>query len=618
MACECLNITVNGQTFETTPTGNTVNGQPTYLFYDGLFGYYVIIYDSEAQNWYIYQSDPAGNVTGPNYASFFDIFPGSCPLGNWVILENEGNPFIDVFTFGCNNYLIDCLNIGYSIGDGPINYFDVNIYQIDGNTAPQFVFEVPEYPGQQFLISLGDYGAPFGFGWYLTTLGPAGDVVSYLDNNGSFVEFPNSGAVNVFGWSINSFFNVFNTTIAKSCPVIQNKCDCGIEFDFILNGLQLPTIQSDAIGLFNGRNYYQFEIESPPGNFLILYCYWSNYYWEVGPVLGGSPLGRLYANSNCPIGESVPPEAQSLSGFWFIAGDGNSLQTKGVECTTCGREDRIFKKYEAIKLPPNFVEENRGLKDCCCENLVLASNSSNSWENDKTSAWIKLVDGSTAQFVLYKNGVETNFTPTPQLFVNDQTAIYTTINWFDVLNSDGVGCYELKINYNIAGITGTTVWGVYKLLPYSIETALHTARVRAIFNGFHEVEQINFTGSNVESSHRFYGFIGKRQPNTEIDNLIYSDRQMKRVLRENLNSYEIITDPLDECQLLPLIDLYLLSENELFISDYNAHNFSYRFNDLPVILEESAEIEYFDFSRKAKLTAKVGDKFKNKRTFFNQ
>ena len=92
---------------------------------------------------------------------------------------------------------------------------------------------------------------------------------------------------------------------------------------------------------------------------------------------------------------------------------------------------------------------------------------------------------------------------------------------------------------------------------------------------------------------------------------------MKRVLRENLNSYEIITDPLDECQLLPLIDLYLLSENELFISDYNAHNFSYRFNDLPVILEESAEIEYFDFSRKAKLTAKVGDKFKNKRTFFS-
>ena len=93
---------------------------------------------------------------------------------------------------------------------------------------------------------------------------------------------------------------------------------------------------------------------------------------------------------------------------------------------------------------------------------------------------------------------------------------------------------------------------------------------------------------------------------------------MKRVLRENLNQYEILTDPLDECQLLPLIDVYLLSENELFISDYNAHNFTYNYKDLPVILEESAEIEYYDFSRKASLKAVVGDKFKNKRTYFDK
>jgi hypothetical protein len=220
--------------------------------------------------------------------------------------------------------------------------------------------------------------------------------------------------------------------------------------------------------------------------------------------------------------------------------------------------------------------------------------------------------------MLLKNGEETNYTPTPQLFVNEPNAIYTTINWNDVLTSDGPGCYELVIKYNISGIIGQVVWGIYKLLPYTIQNALKTARVRAIFNGYHETEQINFTGSNVESTHRFYGFIGNRQPNTEIDNLIYSDRQMKRVLRENLNQYEILTDPLDECQLLPLIDVYLLSENELFISDYNAHNFSYRFKDLPVILEESAEIEYKEFSRKASLKAVVGDKFKNKRTYFDK
>ena len=52
-------------------------------------------------------------------------------------------------------------------------------------------------------------------------------------------------------------------------------------------------------------------------------------------------------------------------------------------------------------------------------------------------------------------------------------------------------------------------------------------------------------------------------------------------------------------------------ENELYISDYNFHNHSYLYNDLPVILEESADVTYYDWSRKASLVAKVGDKVKN-------
>ena len=37
---------------------------------------------------------------------------------------------------------------------------------------------------------------------------------------------------------------------------------------------------------------------------------------------------------------------------------------------------------------------------------------------------------------------------------------------------------------------------------------------------------------------------------------------------------------------------------------------------LPVIVSESPEVEYYDFSRKAKLSCKVSDKFKNKRTYY--
>jgi hypothetical protein len=201
-------------------------------------------------------------------------------------------------------------------------------------------------------------------------------------------------------------------------------------------------------------------------------------------------------------------------------------------------------------------------------------------------------------------------------FPNEPNAYYTTISWIDVLNSDGIGCYELKIDYDISGVIGSVSWGKYNLKPYSVANALGTARIRALFNGIQETEGINFSGSNVDYSFRFAGFIGSQQPNTETDNIIYGNREMKRVIRENLNTYEINTDPLTECFIRPLMTLFLLSENELFISDYNVFNHSYRYLDLPVIVNESAEIEYYDFSRKAKLKCKVEDKFKNKRTYY--
>jgi hypothetical protein len=296
-----------------------------------------------------------------------------------------------------------------------------------------------------------------------------------------------------------------------------------------------------------------------------------------------------------------------------------SLTSSEVDCQLCGKEERIFREYDSIKLPENFEEPNRGLKGCCeCEYLVFASGSSSTFENDVTSAWMKLSSSSDIiTFVLEDaNGNPANFIPTPQPFIKEPNAFFTTINWKDVLTSDGQGCYTLKIQYEISGIVGFVIWGHYKLQNYSIQNTLKTARVRAFFNAFHEMEGINFTDSNVESTFRFYGFIGNRQPNTEIDNIIYQNREMKRVIRENLNQYEIITDPVFECFTRPLIELFLLSENDLFISDYNQHNHSYRIQDIPVILEESASLDYLPLSRYAVLKCKVGDKFKNKRTYF--
>jgi len=378
-------------------------------------------------------------------------------------------------------------------------------------------------------------------------------------------------------------------------------CDCiTVVYDI---GAGEQSVDLSALGLYNGRNYYEYTDGVDTYT-----MFWNGVdAWKVtSDGLGGSALvADLGYNVDCP----------DIDGWKF----GVPVLSFRVDARDCcaPKQERVEELFRSVKLPEVFEEQNRGFFRCCCPFNVLASDGP-TWENDITSAWIKLSSLSdTTSAVLLKHGQPTAYTPTIQSFPNDANAYYWTINWNDVLLSDGVGCYSLQINYNISGVSGDFTWGIYNLLPFTIQNALKTARLRVKFNSYQEIEGINFTGANVEDTIRFHGFIGFRQPNMEIDNLIYKNREVKKVKRENLNTYEVITDPTCEEHIKKLTDLYLLSENELFISDYNAHNHSYRYQDLPAVVEESPEITYFDFARSASLKCIVGDKKKDKRSFYN-
>ncbi len=284
-------------------------------------------------------------------------------------------------------------------------------------------------------------------------------------------------------------------------------------------------------------------------------------------------------------------------------------------------EERIQAEYQAIKIPTpspsnEFIEPFK----CCDEKLLVLAHDTDteSWKNDITSAWIKLSGSAdTIIFSLTKNDIATNYIPTPISFVREPFAKYITIPWKDVLASDGIGCYKIKLEYNIGGISGVINWGTYDLKKYSINTAQHTARLRVKFNLNQAIQGINFTDSNVEDSIRFFGFIGERQPNMEIDNIIYQNRNVKTVIRENLNTWQIQTDPYTNPIIDRLTDLYLLSENELFISDYNQTNHTHSILDYPAIVTESPEIDYLaKYQRKAVLSCVVSDRNQNKRTFY--
>tara|TARA_R110000772_G_scaffold36091_3_gene86577 strand:+ start:3645 stop:4832 length:1188 start_codon:yes stop_codon:yes gene_type:complete len=393
---------------------------------------------------------------------------------------------------------------------------------------------------------------------------------------------------------------------------------CCIKFAYDI-GAGIVQIQLMGSGTYNTLEYYEFIAGG-----VTYFIWWNpsspgNGQWFITRVLGS--VSGIRGGTKEIAEVPCPPNGQDGDGTWIAP----SLPFTAYffsDCTfNCDLQERQEKKYDSILLPSTFEEQNRGNKDCCCEYNVLGNAGGESWKTDITSAWIKVSSLSDLiEFRLFKKDssgtITQNILLTKTIFPNDNFAYYSTIEWSEILNTYGVGCYEFKIEYSIAGIVGSLDWGTYNLRQYSIDNALHTARVRVKYNGYQEIEQINFSGSDVQDTFRFFGFIGNRQPNTEIDNIIYGNREMKRVIRENLNTYEIITDPSEECITRPLIERFLLSENELYISDYNAFNHSYRYEDLAVIVEESPELEYFDFSRKAKLTCKVSDKFKNKRTYY--
>jgi hypothetical protein len=442
------------------------------------------------------------------------------------------------------------------------------------------------------------------------------DAVASIKNNVDNCPFPYS----IPEWIADPSFSQFDTE-SGNCGF--GDCCFAVSLIDEFGSYQFEANFGSANGSFNGAPYWQWNLGG-------IDCYelrrvfndpdTGRCKWAIARTKCGSPPGNqqdlwtLDMNPcGCPIGQNwndLENPDERIIQFFATANCGIPI------CIPM--EDRHQRKYDSIKLPDTFEEPNRGFKICCeCPMKVLAGGSE-TWENDITSAWIKLSSQSdAAAFVLKKNGIIASYIPAVNEFPNEENAFYATIPWADVLSSDGIGCYSLEIEYNISGIQGSIFWGQYDLLPYSTENALETARIRVKYNLRQEIEGINFTGANVEDCIRFHGFIGDRQPNMEIDNLIYQNRVVKTVVRENLDQYTITTDPLEECFILPLTDLFLLSENEMYISDYNAHNHSYRINDIPVIVEESPEIDYLDrFQRKAILSCVVGIRRKNRRTYY--
>jgi len=275
--------------------------------------------------------------------------------------------------------------------------------------------------------------------------------------------------------------------------------------------------------------------------------------------------------------------------------------------------NRTKRNFNLAQLRKKAPSEQLGEVDQCCDRmLVLAHISDNStWKNDINSRFTKLVeDSDSCLFVLKKNNVNTSYQPNTTQCINDELAFYSTINWKSVIQSEGIGCYDLILIENVLGEETTTTVGEFELKNYTTENALGTIRIKSNFNQYNNLEKIDFTNSNVIDCVRVQGFFGDRQPNTAIDNLIYNDRVSRNVIRENLNVYTLETDPLEEQYTILIIDLHILSENEMYISDYNDFNHSWSLLDVPVILKDTPTLDYKKYSKYASVKVTFEDKQK--------
>ena len=277
-----------------------------------------------------------------------------------------------------------------------------------------------------------------------------------------------------------------------------------------------------------------------------------------------------------------------------------------------------------ILVDGSIIEEDRSYNGCSQPYRVFADLLDDDRNiNDVNSAWRT---GDSVSFTFFKlvNGawVSANYSPVKTAFANEPNAWFGTVEWRDVLDQDGAGCFRLVANSAIAGSTQPfIVWGVYTLEPYNINgarntnVARHAARVLSEFNDMNDYLGLDFTGSFVLDSVRLDAKIGYFNDNTEIDMVEYLDGTNEKVKIEDFVTYELRLNTSYFCTV-EMLRMHLLQANNQWISDYNFDSYSYLTANIPVVLNEGLQPEFFDGSRGIKGVVKFKDKVSRKRTHF--
>ena len=298
------------------------------------------------------------------------------------------------------------------------------------------------------------------------------------------------------------------------------------------------------------------------------------------------------------------------------------LETDCSECATIEDTERTFTKGFRVSLP-QVVEQDRGFKECCYKNLVLADvNSSEDWRNDYNSFYFKRqLEADTVSFILI------DFNTNDEYVLNDGTygqfwdfgafdeqpdlSVYR-VDWKKVLTLLGEGVYFIRKEVTIAGISIDLDSNTYCLEQFTEDIADQTIRIDSVMNGKLIHKDIDFKGTNFSTTTRVRGFFGNREATYTQDNLVRRDYSSEQISMSQENEYQLQTESLPECITEEVYDFHLFGD-ELYISDYNSANHSYKFLRFPVEFQGNRGGNYYANTRKHIINLTFTDRIKNKR-----
>lgn len=356
---------------------------------------------------------------------------------------------------------------------------------------------------------------------------------------------------------------------------------------------------------------------------------------------------RLKRIKNCQTGEEIDAlldisvadgvviSIVEYCGCWTVAGsitganESITVVTQYGDCTTCienlqqdicPQSERSLSYAVKIRLPEDEPPD-RGFGKCCYTNLVLADLSdSDPYKNDFTGFWFKKQTPSdTCDFKLVNTATLTEY------LLNDATygtfqdfggvepnLTFYIVDWRKVLNLLGEGSYQVKKEITIAGIAVTSYSDTHTLRAFSIDIADKTVRIDSVIDGSMVKQGVNFKGTGFETSVRLRGFFGRPERSYEQDNIARRDYNFVQNTMSGKTEYQFQGLQIPECISTNLFD-FILFGSELYVSDYNKNNHSYRYELTPVKLEGNAGSEYFVTDRGVNINLTFSDRRENNR-----